>query len=89
MAFKGNGILEKRGRERFGVPHQEAGCVQAGLPSFICLWGVTSAEQSSERCDDLDGSRSGLSRHRLPGDKNWGCLSGPWRWLGPGRGEMG
>lgn len=51
-----------------------------GLPSFICLWGVTS-EQSSEGCDDLDGSRPRLSCHRLPGDKNWGCLSGPWRWL--------
>lgn len=24
MAFKGNGILKKRGRERFGVLHQEA-----------------------------------------------------------------
>lgn len=60
-----------------------------GLPSFICLQGVTSAERSSEVCDDSDGSRPGLSWHRLPGDQNWGCLRGRWRWLGLGHGELG
>jgi len=43
-----------------------------GLPSFICLWGVTSTEWSSDRCADLDGSRPGLRQHRLPEDQKLG-----------------